>query len=43
VGDARVQDDAATHFADLEGGGFPEHAGAEARIVEGFDEGFELA
>jgi hypothetical protein len=43
AGDAGLGEDAAAHFADLAGGGFPEHAGAEARVVEGFDEGFHLA
>jgi hypothetical protein len=43
AGDAGLGDDAAAHLADLAGCGFPEHAGAEARVVEGFDEGFHLA
>ena len=40
---AGVCDHAAAEFFDFARAAFPEHAGAEARVVEGFDEGFHLA
>ena len=40
---AGMCEDASSHFADLARTAFPQHAGAEARVVEGFDEGFDLA
>ena len=43
AGDAGVLDHRAAHFTDFAGRAFPEHAGAEARVVEGLDQGFDLA
>ena len=43
AGDAGLGDDAAAEFFDLARAAFPKHAGAEARVVEGFDEGFHIA